>query len=102
MLIRALQAKPGGARIAYITDDLTEQEMASLYAACDVLVHPYRGEGFGLPVIEAMACGLPVIVTAGGSTDDFATDEFAFRIPSVRKPFGKNVGEIMDAGCCVV
>ena len=42
----------------------------SLYRACDVLVHPYRGEGFAMPVLEAMACGLPVIVTNGGPTDD--------------------------------
>src|SRR6185436_8150884 len=61
------------------------------YTACDSLVHPYRGEGFGLPVLEAMACGLPVIVTGGGSTDDFATDELAYRLPAVRKEFGQSV-----------
>ena len=32
-----------------------------------------------------MACGLPVVVTGGGATDDFAGDAFAYRIPSVRK-----------------
>lgn len=36
---------------------------AGLYAACDAFVAPSRGEGWGLPVSEAMACGLPVIVT---------------------------------------
>jgi glycosyltransferase involved in cell wall biosynthesis len=31
------------------------QDLPRLYAACDALVHPYRGEGFALPVLEAMA-----------------------------------------------
>jgi glycosyltransferase involved in cell wall biosynthesis len=35
---------------------------------------------FNLPVLEAIASGLPVIATAGGSTDDFCRDAFALRI----------------------
>ena len=42
-----------------------------LYAPCDCLVQPYRGEGYGLPIAEGMACGLPVIVPDRGSTRDF-------------------------------
>jgi glycosyltransferase involved in cell wall biosynthesis len=59
-----------------------DDEMPGLYAACDSLVHPSRGEEFGLPIAEAMACGLPVVVTAGGAADDFCDDRTAYRIPA--------------------
>ena len=90
--IQAAQRDPSGPEIVYIDQDLTEREVAGLYTACDCLVHPYRGEGFGLPVLEAMACALPVICTGGGSTDDFATDEFVHRIPATREFIGTEVG----------
>ncbi|MBX5470770.1 MAG: glycosyltransferase [Thermoleophilaceae bacterium] len=73
-------------RVLYLEDELDDAAMAALYRSCDVLVHPYRGEGFAMPVLEAMACGLPVIVTAGGPTDEFCPDEACWRIPSRREP----------------
>lgn len=82
MLIRALQAKPGGANIVYLNRDMSEDEIASLYAACDCLAHPYRGEGYGLPIAEAMACGKPAILTGAGAALDFANDGNAYLIPS--------------------
>lgn len=45
---------------------LPQEFMARLYRAFDVLVLPSHTEGFGLPVIEAQACGTPVIATAWG------------------------------------
>jgi len=57
--------------IEYINETLSEEDLIGLYTACDVLVHPYRGEGFGLPILEAMACGTPTIITNGGAALDF-------------------------------
>ena len=37
--------------------------LASLYRSCDAFVFPSKGEGWGLPLIEAIACGLPVVTT---------------------------------------
>ena len=89
--IRSAQADTASPEIVYLDQELPEQELAGLYTACDCLVHPYRGEGFGLPVLEAMACALPVICTGGGATDDFATDEFVHRLPSRRAFIGNSI-----------
>ncbi len=85
--IRAIQSDSDAPEILYMTDMLAESDMPGLFTACDCLVHPYRGEGFGLPVLEAMACAVPVIVTAGGATDDFCTAETAYLVQSRRKSF---------------
>ncbi len=92
--IKTAQSLPNAPEILHLTNDLPPESLPGLYTECDCLVHPYRGEGFGLPVLEAMACGLPVVVTGGGSTDDFATDEFAYRIPAVRRSIGNRVGDL--------
>jgi glycosyltransferase involved in cell wall biosynthesis len=91
-LIEKIRNTPETPEIIYYKNYFTEEEMASLYRACDVFVSPYRGEGFSLPTLEAMACGLPVIVTEGGATEDFVLDEFAWKIPSYKI----SIGNIID------
>lgn len=46
-------------------------ELAKLYATCDVFVSASWWEGFGLPPLEAMACGAPVVTTESGGVDEF-------------------------------
>ena len=65
-------------QIIYIDEDFTAGQLASLYCSCQCLVAPYRGEGFGLPILEAMACGIPPIVPRGGATDDFVSEDSAY------------------------
>jgi glycosyltransferase involved in cell wall biosynthesis len=77
-------------RIVLVGDELTDRDLASLYRACDVFVHPYRGEGFAMGVLEAMACGLPSIITAGGPTDEFCPDAASWRIRSRRAQFASD------------
>jgi len=72
------------AGISVVSTSLDLAQMRGLYAVADAYVSPYRAEGFNLPVLEAMACGTPVIVTAGGPTDDFCRDvpALAQRLPA--------------------
>jgi glycosyltransferase involved in cell wall biosynthesis len=51
-----------------------EREMAEFYGRCDLFVFSSRTEGFGLPALEAMAVGCPVITTDSGGVRQFATD----------------------------
>jgi predicted O-linked N-acetylglucosamine transferase (SPINDLY family)/glycosyltransferase involved in cell wall biosynthesis len=69
-------------RFSYIGEAMSFAEMARLYQAADAYVSPYIAEGFNMPVLEAIACGLPIICTKGGSTDDFTNASFAWRIDS--------------------
>lgn len=78
----ALSRTKGGAEIEFIGDTLDDDSVASLYRACDALVAPFRGEGFGLPIAEAMATGLPVIVTEAGPVFDICDEQSAFLVPA--------------------
>ncbi|MCT7984320.1 glycosyltransferase [Laspinema sp. A4] len=69
-------------RLTYIGKNLSCSDLAALYQIADAYVSPYLAEGFNLPVLEAAACGLPVICTQGGPTDDFIHPDFAFPIQS--------------------
>jgi len=69
-------------RLVYHGETYSSRMMANLLRAADVYVSPYRAEGFNMPVLEAAACGVPVICTAGGPTDEFTQESFAWRIRS--------------------
>lgn len=61
---------PGIRRLGYVSDD----ELARLYRGAAAVAYPSRYEGFGIPVIEAMACGAPVVVSSHPSLDEAAGD----------------------------
>ncbi len=90
---RVAQAVLG--RLTYLNEQLSFADMARLYQASDCYVSPYVAEGFNMPVLEAAACGVPVICTAGGPTDDFVSDEFALRIKSTLQAL--DVPDLPDA-----
>lgn len=79
-LARRRQRHPEGAPIILINADLSAAAIRALYQRAEALVAPSRGEGFGLPMAEAMWCDVPVITTAGGGQRDFCTPETAWLI----------------------
>ena len=63
----------GDERIRFM-NYVNEADLPGLYAHAELLVLPSFDEGFGLPIIEAMACGTPVIVSNGGALPETVGD----------------------------
>ena len=57
-----------------ISHHLSNDEYAKMYKSCQAYVSPSRGEGWGMPVTEAMSMGLPVLVTNWSGLADFVDD----------------------------
>lgn len=57
-----------------LTGFIPDQELAAFYNAASLYVHPSRYEGFGLPVLEAMRCGTPVIAGTASSLPEVVGD----------------------------
>jgi GT2 family glycosyltransferase len=74
-----LELDSSGGRIHFsLNHVIPTYQLGSLYRSADCFVLPTRGEGWGMPVIEAMACGLPVIATDWSAHCDFMSDSNAY------------------------
>jgi glycosyltransferase involved in cell wall biosynthesis len=62
----------GGVQVDGWLGRVSDEELAALYRGARCLVYPSLYEGFGIPVLEAMACGTPVVTSAGGATEEVA------------------------------
>jgi glycosyltransferase involved in cell wall biosynthesis len=70
-------------------------DLAALYAGADAFVFPSLGEGFGLPVLEAMACGAPVVTSDRSSLREVAGDAAGLCDPADDASIGSALAEIL-------
>lgn len=68
--------------IIIISKNLNLKEIRDIYSITDCYISPYLAEGFNLTPLEAAACGTQIIVTKGGSTDDYFDQCLGYQIES--------------------
>lgn len=84
--VAVARSMPSWLRVS--TDTLSEQGMADLYCHANAFALPSHGEGWGLPLAEAMAMGLPTIGTRWGGPLAFMNDANSFLVNAHLKPSG--------------
>jgi len=82
-------------KLLFIPPVARQDVLASLYTASDVFVAPSRAEGWGLPITEAMACGLSVITTDHSAPLDFLGPE-TFRVSKAMTPIETPYFDVSD------
>jgi len=76
------------------------EELVALYNLADVLVFPSWLEGFGFPVLEAMACGTPVVATNRSSVPELVGNAGLLADPADAEGFTAAVGRVLfETGC---
>jgi glycosyltransferase involved in cell wall biosynthesis len=73
----------------------SRDDLAALYAGADAFVFPSLGEGFGLPVLEAMACGAPVVTSDRSSLREVAGDAAGLCDPGDDASIGSALAEVL-------
>lgn len=87
----ATAARLGVSDFVQWTGYVSDKDLVDLYQHSDALVHPSRYEGFGLQVVEAMACGLPVICSNAGALPEVAGDAALYAPPDDTDGFARHI-----------
>ena len=80
------------------TGRLDREDLRRLYAGADVFVFPSRYEGFGMPVLEAMACGAPTITSSVSSLPEVAGDAALLVDPDDVEALGRAMTRLLSNG----
>jgi hypothetical protein len=81
---------PGFPRVVWHSRFVPKQELLKLYAEMDALIAPFRGEGFGMKLVDAMAMGLPVVAPDFGGPRDYINAHTAEVLAWREAPVGPN------------
>jgi glycosyltransferase involved in cell wall biosynthesis len=77
---------------------VTDQQLAELYSSSDVFVFASRSEGFGLPPLEAMACGTAVVTTDCCGVNEYAKNEYNAVVAKETGRLGEAIERIYEDG----
>jgi glycosyltransferase involved in cell wall biosynthesis len=93
-LFEAIEKSPARDRIL-LTDYLHDGDLRALYASCRAFIYPSIYEGFGLPPLEAMACGAPVIASRIASLEETTGGAALLFEPTNANELTQNILELL-------
>jgi len=70
---------------------IDNEKMADIYNSMDLYAFPTGGEGFGIPTLEALSCGIPVVTTDYTTGKELAGDAGFDLIPVLKDQYGRNI-----------
>jgi glycosyltransferase involved in cell wall biosynthesis len=74
-----------------------DEELAALYRGAAAFVFPSLYEGFGMPILEAMACGCPVVLSRASAFPEVAADVALYFDPKQPKDLARVVNELLSS-----
>jgi glycosyltransferase involved in cell wall biosynthesis len=78
-------------------DHVSDEELAELYRRCAVFCYPSLGEGFGLPVLEAMAAGAPVVTSNVSSLPEVGGDAVEYVDPRSAQSIATGLARLLES-----
>lgn len=91
------QAKRLGIRVHWV-GYLSTQQLALLYRRAACLVYPSVFEGFGIPILEAMTVGIPVVTTRGGCFEEVGGPAALYADPTDAESLAAQIARTLDSG----
>ena len=78
-----------------IMHGVSDEELPALYAGAEAFVYPSRYEGFGIPIIEAISCGLPVVACTGSCLEEAGGPDALYVHPDDEQAMASAIRQVL-------
>ena len=94
-VVRQHTEQSGLAHRVQILHGVTDDELPTLYAGAEAFVYPSRYEGFGIPIIEAISCGLPVVACTGSCLEEAGGPDSLYVSPDDEQAMAAAIRQVL-------
>lgn len=92
------QAQKLEIEVYWLDQHISTQDLALLYRRATAVVYPSVFEGFGIPILEAMTVGIPVVTTQGGCFEEVGGDAALYANPAEPEDLAAQISKVFDTG----